>query len=153
MMQLSARASSRTTQIVCTRILFIFVFLLIRFCIVMVVMQYIFIHFYISFHSIYYIAPADYCKLFCQAANYSTLMSKEYLFAEKVEDGTKCERDSHDICVNGECLVSRSACLAASLCLCQPVSPLLCLPVHLSPLSVHLSPCLSAHKHMPVRAM
>jgi len=39
------------------------------------------------------------CKLFCRVAG----SPHYYLLRDKVEDGTTCAPDTHDICVNGIC--------------------------------------------------
>lgn len=43
--------------------------------------------------------PEDLCKLYCKVADSSSY----YLLKEKVIDGTKCDQNSFDICVNGIC--------------------------------------------------
>lgn len=45
------------------------------------------------------IAKEDHCKLFCHVKGYGIY----YQLASKVIDGTKCEKGSNDICVDGEC--------------------------------------------------
>lgn len=47
------------------------------------------------------IAKEDHCKLFCHVKGYGIY----YQLASKVIDGTKCEKGSNDICVDGECKV------------------------------------------------
>ena len=43
----------------------------------------------------------DKCKLFCRAARYNFFFQMN----DKVIDGTRCDDESEDVCINGKCQV------------------------------------------------
>jgi len=45
---------------------------------------------------------SDRCRLYCQAANHSFY----FALANKVEDGTPCDNQSREVCIEGICYVS-----------------------------------------------
>jgi hypothetical protein len=45
------------------------------------------------------VAENERCRLYCRAADSAAF----YLLGEKVIDGTPCDRNGHDICIDGAC--------------------------------------------------
>ena len=49
----------------------------------------------------FYILAMDKCKLFCRAARYNFFFQMN----DKVIDGTRCDDEGDDVCINGKCQV------------------------------------------------
>ena len=49
----------------------------------------------------FFILAMDKCKLFCRAARYNFFFQMN----DKVIDGTRCDDEGDDVCINGKCQV------------------------------------------------
>lgn len=61
----------------------------------------IFVCYNVYFILFFFILAMDKCKLFCRAARYNFFFQMN----DKVIDGTRCDDEGDDVCINGKCQV------------------------------------------------